>query len=437
MVTIAATTEDLDWLGEFRDPAREALFRRTMRAHDACQLRHALVVAAGLFLAFGLTDYSLLGSSHDFWLLLAMRCGVALMLLLLALAVSHRPALAQAPLPVNLACLLGISGLLLTIPLRPDGILISLASLVAASMSLYLFIPNRVPWMLAGNAFLMGGLLVAMWLWSTLPIGILANSLLLLGFVNLLCWMTVTRLHRLQRAQFASLADARSVNRELAAELEERSTLERRLRHMARTDELTGIANRRHFFELAEQARGEAHRDGTPLSLCMVDIDHFKAINDRHGHAVGDLALRVVAARCQSVLRDGDHLGRYGGEEFVIALPQACSITAGGIAERIREAVSRQPLEINGVILTLTVTLGISCVEPGEGSLDPGLLRADRALYEGKARGRNCVVTTPGSLAAGRSRGAAPAPMPDRAAATVAAAAPAAALAGGRLPDRS
>lgn len=434
MATNAGDGNELDWRGEFRDSPREALFRRTMQAHDACQLRHALVVAAGLFLAFGLTDYSLMGSSQAFMVLLAMRVTVATSFLLLALAVRHRPALAQAPLPVNLACLLAISGLLLTIPLRSDGILISLASLVAASSSLYLFIPNRVPWMLAGNAYLIGGLLVAMRLWSPLPGGVLANSLLLLGFVNLLCWLTVTRLHRLQRSQFASLLEERSINRRLKEEIEERNQLEQRLRHMARTDELTGITNRRRFFELAEQERRRAHRDGTPLSLCMVDVDYFKAINDVHGHAVGDLALTVVAARCQSVLRESDIIGRYGGEEFVIALPLANLLTAREVAERLREVVCCRPLEIKGVTLDLTVTIGISRIDDGETSLDPGLLRADQALYAGKESGRNCVVMTPQGPELTLLESVLPAVTPGTVRATAAAVAPAAAPAGGRLP---
>ncbi|MDZ7853274.1 MAG: GGDEF domain-containing protein [Halomonas sp.] len=363
-----------------------------MQAHDACQLRHALVVATGLFLAFGLTDYSLLGLSDAFLMLLTMRSVVAASFLLLALAVWRRPSLAQSPLPINLACLLAISGLLFTIPLRTDGVMTNLASIVAASMALYLFIPNRIPWMLAGNSYLLGGFLISMVVWSPLPGGVLVNYVLLLSFVNLLCLLTVSRIHRLQRAQFDNLLEERSINRQLKEEIEHRNKMEQRLRHIARTDELTGITNRRHFFKLAEQERRRARRDGTPLSLCMVDIDYFKSINDVHGHAIGDLALTVVSARCQSVLRDSDIIGRYGGEEFVIALPLANLTTAREIAERLREAICLTPLEVEGMLLDLSVTVGISRVGDGETSIDPGLLRADRALYKGKKSGRNCVV---------------------------------------------
>ncbi|WP_254275041.1 GGDEF domain-containing protein [Halomonas sp. 3H] len=384
--------QELNWQAEFRNSAMEALFLRTLMSYHACQLRVALIVIAGLFLAFSLADFAVLGPGRPFMALVGMRLTVVLACLLLALAVWRRPAVAHWPLPINLVCLIGLSGLLLTVPLRPDSVGIHVASMVAASMALYLFVPNRLQWMLAANAYLFLGFLIAVRLWAPLPPGLLLTSLLLLGFVNLLGWMTITRIKRLKREQFALLLEERSANRRLKEEIRERQELEARLRHMACTDGLTGIANRRHFFELAEQELRRARRDGTPLALCMVDVDLFKRLNDRHGHAVGDLVLSTVAGCCQAVLRDSDVLGRYGGEEFVIALPLADLGTAAAIAERLREKVSSLKLPMLGEATPLSVTVGISRIEEGESRLDPALLRADRALYEGKARGRNCVV---------------------------------------------
>lgn len=386
--------EGLNWQAEFHDPAMEALFRRTLVAYHACQLRLALAVISGLFLAFALADYSVLGPGQTFQALLVMRLLVILASLLLALAAWRRPVVAQAPLPVNLVCLLGLSVLLLTIPLRP-GEGIHVASVVTASMALYLFIPNRIRWMLATNAYLLLGFLVAITLWAPLPPGLVLTSLLLLAFVNLLGWATISRIKRLKREQFAMLLEERSANRRLKDEIRERETLEAQLRHMACTDGLTGIANRRHFFELAEQELRRARRDGTPLAVCMVDIDLFKRLNDHHGHALGDRVLAIVAGCCQSVLRDSDVLGRYGGEEFVIALPLADLDMATTIAERLREKVSSLKLPMLGDETPLTVTAGISRVEEGESRIDPALLRADQALYVGKAQGRNRVVVAP------------------------------------------
>lgn len=118
--------------------------------------------------------------------LVGMRLAVVLVCLLLALAIWRRPAVAHWPLPINLACLVGLTGLLLTVPLRPASDGIHVASVVAASMALYLFIPNRIQWMLAANVYLFLGFLVAIGFWAPLPPGLLLTSLLLLCFVNLL-----------------------------------------------------------------------------------------------------------------------------------------------------------------------------------------------------------------------------------------------------------
>jgi diguanylate cyclase (GGDEF)-like protein len=259
----------------------------------------------------------------------------------------------------------------------------------------------------------------------------MATSLLLLAFLNLLGGLAVTQLNRLRREQFASLITEREANQKLQAEIRELSQLEGRLLHLATTDDLTGIANRRRFFELAEHELKRAQRDKTPLALCMVDIDLFKRLNDRHGHAIGDRVLASVAACCQTVLRETDIIGRYGGEEFVIALPNADQNTATGIAERLRVAVAELSLPMINAPVSLSVTVGIGRVEPGETQLEPAMLRADQALYEGKASGRNCVVV--GSLSGqGKRRQREFGNLrPDGAPATAEAAVPIQGLAGG------
>ena len=433
----------LNWQAEFRDPAMEALFKRTILAYHACQLRLALCLIAGLFLAFALADYSVLGAGGAFVTLLFIRLVTVAACLVVALAVWRQPAVAHKVLPVNLVCLLCLSTMLLTLWLRPLDEGIHVASLVVASMALYLFLPNRLPWMLAGNAYLIAGFLTVSLVGSRLPPMLVMTSLLLLMFVNLLGWMTITRIKRLQHEQFSLLLEERSSNSRLKEEIQEREALEARLRQLACTDDLTGIANRRHFFELAEQEPRRARRDGTPLALCMVDVDLFKRLNDRHGHAVGDLVLATVAGCCQSVLRESDVLGRYGGEEFVIALPLADLDTAVTIAERLRDRVSALKLPMLDDETPLTVTVGISRIEAGESRLDPALLRADRALYAGKARGRNCVVVAPRPLPDGHAPDGSPdwtsclMTMPDAGAATDAAGIPRAPLAGGPPPGHS
>jgi len=425
------TNSRFDWRTEFRDKHVETSYQHSMQSHDACQMRYAMLVSAGLLLAFSVADYHLLGFSDSFLVLLAIRLVVMSACLVLAWAVWQRPDLSQHVTHVNIVCLLAISSLLVTIPARPDMTGVHIASVVVASMALYLLVPNRWHWILINNTYLMAGFILAMLLWSPIPDGMMVTSLLLLAFLNLLGGLAVTQLNRLRREQFASLITEREANQKLQAEIRELSQLEGRLLHLATTDDLTGIANRRRFFELAEHELKRAQRDKTPLALCMVDIDLFKRLNDRHGHAIGDRVLASVAACCQTVLRETDIIGRYGGEEFVIALPNADQNTATGIAERLRVAVAELSLPMINAPVSLSVTVGIGRVEPGETQLEPAMLRADQALYEGKASGRNCVVV--GSLSGqGKRRQREFGNLrPDGAPATAEAAVPIQGLAGG------
>jgi diguanylate cyclase (GGDEF)-like protein len=162
---------------------------------------------------------------------------------------------------------------------------------------------------------------------------------------------------------------------------------------LARVDPLTGAFNRRHFSEALDGELARAARQGTGTGLLAVDIDHFKVLNDLHGHTIGDEVLVHVAGRIADALRGYDTLARWGGEEFVILLPGFAGrddlLSAG---ERVREAVESGPAVIRGSRFPLTVSVGAASADPADA--DPGALveRADRALYAAKNAGRNCVV---------------------------------------------
>ncbi len=167
------------------------------------------------------------------------------------------------------------------------------------------------------------------------------------------------------------------------------------LQSLASTDDLTGLANRRALMGFADDAVAHCRRDALPLALLMIDIDHFKLINDRHGHPVGDQVLRQVAQVLTSALRDRDHLGRVGGEEFVAVLPGAAMGDAQQVAERMRRAIEATVLAVPGEPLRYTVSIGVACARTDEttGEL---LARADAALYRAKNHGRNAVVVDEG-----------------------------------------
>mgnify|MGYP006272547573 FL=1 len=168
-------------------------------------------------------------------------------------------------------------------------------------------------------------------------------------------------------------------------DISEQKRLEAELERMATHDRLTGIFNRAKLYELLETAREEYERYGTPFSVIMFDIDHFKLVNDTYGHSAGDGVLRELTQRVQSTLRETDHFGRWGGEEFLILTGHVDRAGALHLAERIREVVADRPFRVAG---TVTVSLGVAEFREGE-SLEHLEERADEALYTAKRNGRN------------------------------------------------
>ena len=164
------------------------------------------------------------------------------------------------------------------------------------------------------------------------------------------------------------------------------------VQRLASTDELTRIANRREFFRRAELELERDDRAGRGVALIMFDIDHFKAVNDAHGHAAGDGVLVEIAQRCSAVVRAVDLLARTGGEEFAVLLPDADADVARTVAERLRLAVGDEPIVIGDDRRRVTITLGVAVRRSDDCDVPSLLGRADQALYDGKQAGRNRVV---------------------------------------------
>ncbi len=179
----------------------------------------------------------------------------------------------------------------------------------------------------------------------------------------------------------------------IARDISEQKRMELELKRQAHVDYLTGVSNRRHFMEQAEQEFGRAARYDTPLSLFMLDIDFFKRINDSYGHKAGDAVLKKLADVCRKTLREVDIVGRVGGEEFAIMLPETGLDEAVEIAERLREAiaVADVPLDGDGVSLHFTVSIGVTALTQGASNIDALMNRADKAMYKAKESGRDKV----------------------------------------------
>jgi diguanylate cyclase (GGDEF)-like protein len=223
----------------------------------------------------------------------------------------------------------------------------------------------------------------------------------------------VGRLRDLSSRLHKTIAEKVLAEEGLRSEIERRKKIEgvlmeneEKYRALSITDPLTGLYNRRHFFERATAELDRAARYETPVSLFIYDIDHFKKLNDTCGHLAGDMALKVIAAASEKVMRKIDILARYGGEEFVCMLPETDLAAAQMAAERVRQEIEASPIDYQGKRLTITASFGIGSLAqlgpqkaPTQDILQHIIRHADDALYQAKASGRNrvCISSPSGT----------------------------------------
>ena len=215
------------------------------------------------------------------------------------------------------------------------------------------------------------------------------RNLLLMGTVLALILVTLLAL-----VAWRGLAVKSRLERELARRNHELGDALDTITRLAREDTLTGLLNRRGFLELAEREIHRSRRTGEPVAVVMADIDHFKQLNDRHGHGSGDEILRQIAQRMQKAVRDLDIVCRWGGEEFVFLLPRTEPAEACQVMERVRDCVSALPVETAAGAFTITLTFGIAAVES---DLESAIEHADEAMYRGKTAGRDRIVMDEGT----------------------------------------
>ena len=165
------------------------------------------------------------------------------------------------------------------------------------------------------------------------------------------------------------------------------------LREMAFRDGLTGLYNHRYFQDLMDNELSRSKRYNKSFSLMILDLDHFKKINDEYGHPVGDVVLKEVSKAIENTIRDSDAAARYGGEEFAIVLPETELKGAAILAERLRKAIEQLEIDTNGCRIDVTVSVGVTCYHPSTNKKEKSeiLAEADNALYNSKNKGRNMI----------------------------------------------
>jgi diguanylate cyclase (GGDEF)-like protein len=261
--------------------------------------------------------------------------------------------------------------------------------ILLASIGLFLykrrfFDPNVLQWLIASLVLTMGSELAFTFYVSVYDLSnLIGHFLKLIAFYLIYIAIVEMGLEKPQRLLFNNL---KRNEKELQKALKQ-------VQRLAITDPLTGLFNQRHFTTAAEAEVQRACRYERSLSAIMLDIDHFKRVNDTYGHTIGDHLLQEVAESCRRELRKVDLVGRYGGDEFAILLPESDLAVARQVAERLRKTIARRKLHTAKGPATVTVSLGVAAVDCEDTALETLLSRADKALYVAKRKGRNQVRT--------------------------------------------
>ena len=352
-------------------------YRRHYLAADTAQATFILVATVGALLLANLVELSTGGWSDAGWQRLALMTTVALLtgLLLVVLKRVKRPSTFD-----YLIFGWSVAAALVVLYLRVTSAVVSEVTIAVLALGCYTLIPNRLLFRVI-PAFLMtatdAGLI------SRQADGSSGSAAVLVayGFIHLVGIWSSSTLHGFRRRQFEALVGEQAAVAEM-----------RRLVH---TDSLTGLTSRRQFIELAEQELGRFRRYNTRFAILIIDLDHFKPINDTYGHGAGDEVLRRFAELLKRQSRRNDLVGRLGGEEFCIVLPETSLAAAQDVAERIVAECRRLEVVVDGHLLGITVSVGVTEVEPDDRDFSNVLRRADAALYAAKDNGRDRVETLP------------------------------------------
>jgi diguanylate cyclase (GGDEF)-like protein len=356
----------------------EAAYREHFLQNDIGQALLGLGLLTAPVVFFAYSDFLLFGLSLPFVLLIALRGSLLTLAVYLARRLRRTEDHCEYDRLVIAWALAGITASLIVNLSRPPTFTYHIAVDALVLLAAYLIIPTHL------NARLLVGAGLTLSIVMLIVTGRRIGDPLAMNVVwasmtlaNVMGLTVSCRISTLRRRQFVALQELRHV----------RDTLH----VMATTDPLTGVFNRRRLMEIATQVLDIARRERRSVAVIVVDLDHFKQVNDRLGHAAGDDVLAAFARVLREQTRREDVIGRIGGEEFAIVLPRASLQTAREVAERIRLGLHNAEVVVDGNVVPVTVSLGVAALRPGDETPDDLLKRADRALYAAKRHGRDRV----------------------------------------------
>jgi len=392
MTTLTYEDQISFWSSEFLDPEMERSFQKHVQPIITRQLKIVLMIWGALLLLFAVPDYIALGPTRPFYYLLAYRVMIAVMLLMMVFKITPNTVIFKISYPVTLIVIAGFSGFMLLFVFRPDIVNWIVGVIMIQLIGLLMFIPIRFSLSFLGALY--GVMITIMTRWV---MGSTKENLIGLFFLLMLPVVigaaTTIRLTILQRRQYALLIRAEKLNLDLQSEIEQRLNLEKALKELAATDPLTRLYNRREYEMLFEHEIERARRMNVSLSLGLIDLDNFKKINDTYGHSVGDEVLRRTADLLRNNLRAMDLIGRFGGDEFIILLPDTGIDQAVVISDRFLKELTATDIDTVVSKIRITATAGITQLLPNDKDINSIIRRADAALYKGKEAGRNRIET--------------------------------------------
>ena len=392
---------------EFSDRAMEDAYQLAETQTQARELIRAAVVAVAGLLAYILVEFVRFGIDEVFVALLAIRVFVILTAVAVVMSVRRSADFVQRHVIVTLVEAIVFIGIGLLFVLRPDRSGVQQATLTLIILAMFLIIPNRLVATLGCTIVGSAIWYLAVVVTGNAPSGDLVTQVLLLGSTIAVGYVASQRAATASRREFAFRLKDGDTHERLSKEILSRRRAEADLVRKATIDDLTKVANRRHFYDVADDELHRAQRTQQGVSFLVLDVDHFKAVNDKFGHSAGDDVLSEIAKTIVDTVRRIDVVGRLGGEEFAVVMPGADLERAAQVAERIRSNVAELRIGVNGGCVQPTMSIGVTGCDPWTDRVSDAIRRADDRMYLAKESGRDRVITTDRNLLSSSSDGAA------------------------------
>jgi len=380
---------------EFVDPDIEAVYWIDASTEASGWIRRAAVISILGVLVFAVVDAWNLGVGARWWGLLVIRVGYGVGALAFASAVRRDPQLVRRH---ELVCAMQVAifGCYQAVALlQPDIGGIEQPSIGLIAVGIFVLVPNRLRYLTATSAAGVAIWMVLSSLQSKPSLGVVLVQSMQFSFVLIVGFLAANRIALSSRRAFAQRLKEVEVSERLAVEIAWRQRMESELITRANVDHLTRLSNRRHFYELADLEFRRAQRTNQSVTFLVIDVDHFKLVNDTHGHAAGDEVLSSLGADLSAAVRRVDVVGRVGGEEFAVLMPGASVAKGAEVAERIRVKISSTVYRFGTGSVMPTVSIGVAEGDPWVERAEEVLARADLALYRAKNDGRDRVESAP------------------------------------------